>query len=533
MIDPLLNHTIRHQVDMTSYGNFVLAKMIRILNLTDADLMTQITAALADVDADSFKVHRLDKLLASAREVNAQAYAAFYGGMTEELKAYVQYEGQFQYDLYKSVAPVTFGIAAIVPAQVYAAAVAQPMQGRLLKDWAAGMSDSRLRRIKDTIAVGYTQGKTTADIVREIRGTKAAQYTDGLLNTSRNEIDAVVRTTLSHTAQVTRTRFYEANDDILGDVVWISTLDGKTSEECRLRDHKHYDHKTHEPIGHKIPWRSGPGRLHWRCRSTSVALLKGQQALFGTRSAAGGPVDANLQYNDWLKQQSPETQDDVLGKAKGARYRKDGMRDAAFVNDKGRSITLKEMAERDARAFEQPIGNPTIYDSRYPRVQPDISTPARAAAVKYEEGIRRNKFESGAFFAGDGSLIVSKVGDTGVVTFLPSELVGTRGSLFTHNHPGGTSFSPADVIHASELQLSEVRVVARHYRHTMSASDGWPTPGVIQSTFIRELVQAYEDVDKMIAARKLTAAFSDTEAHHRAWVLVANKLGLTYAREAS
>eukprot|EP01032_Pedospumella_encystans_P038546 gene38546-43673_t len=35
MIEPILNHTVRHQVDMAGYGNFVLAKMIRILNLTD------------------------------------------------------------------------------------------------------------------------------------------------------------------------------------------------------------------------------------------------------------------------------------------------------------------------------------------------------------------------------------------------------------------------------------------------------------------------------------------------------------------
>ena len=45
MIDPLLDNAVRHQVNMTQYGNFVLAKMIRILNLSDADLMSQLNAA--------------------------------------------------------------------------------------------------------------------------------------------------------------------------------------------------------------------------------------------------------------------------------------------------------------------------------------------------------------------------------------------------------------------------------------------------------------------------------------------------------
>ncbi len=355
MIDPLLNHAVRHQVNMAAYGNFVLAKMIRILNHTDVDLIAQLNAALADVDADSFKVQRLDALLKSARELNAQAYAALYDGMTEELKAYVEYEGQFQYDLYKHVVPVDFSIGAIVPAQVYAAAVAQPMQGRLLKDWAAGLGANRLQRIKDTIAVGYTQGKTTADIVREIRGTKALNYADGLLDTSRRQIESVVRTALSHTGQITRSQFYKENTAILGDEVWISTLDGHTTEECRARDHLHYTPVDHKPVGHSVPYLAGPGRLHWQCRSTSIALLKGQKKLYGQRSAAGGPVDANLTYNDWLAQQSDEFQDEVLGKAKGRAYRAGDYKASVFTNDRGRTLTLKQMAERDQRAWKGDI----------------------------------------------------------------------------------------------------------------------------------------------------------------------------------
>lgn len=351
MIDPLLDHAIRHQVNMTQYGNFVLAKMIRILNLSDADLIGQLNAALADVDADTFKVQRLDKLLASVREVNTQAYAAFYGGMTDELQAYVEYEGQFQYDLYKHVVPATFSIASVVPEQVYAAAMAQPMQGRLLKDWAANLSATRYQRIKDTIAIGYTQGKTTADIVRDIRGTKALNYADGLLDTSRHQVDAVVRTALSHTAQITRTRFVKENEEILGDEMWVSTLDGKTSPECRERDHLLYTKVEHAPVGHSVPWRAGPGRLHWCCRSTSIALLKGQKSLYGSRAAAGGPVDANLTYADWLKEQPTDVQDQVLGKTRGDKYRAGGKDEAMFRNDKGRMLTLKQMAERDAKAF--------------------------------------------------------------------------------------------------------------------------------------------------------------------------------------
>lgn len=349
-MDPLLDHTIRHSVNLTQYSNYVLGKMIRILNKSDADLLAQLNAALADVDASNFKISRLNSLLASVSKVNAEAYAQLYSGLTAELRAYVEPEGQFQYDLYKSVVPVDFAVAAVVPEQVYAAAMAEPMQGRLLKEWAAGLSDTRLRRIKDAIAIGYAQGKTSSEIVRELFGSKVLGYIDGLLNTDRRSVEAIVRTALSHTAQTTRNRFYDANASILGDLIWVSTLDGRTSQDCRARDQHRYT-QAHAPVEHSLPWLAGPGRLHWQCRSSSIALLRGQKSLTGTRSSDGGYVDVNTSYADWLKQQSSTVQDEVLGKARGEKYRAGGMEIKDFQNDKGRMITLKELAARDARGF--------------------------------------------------------------------------------------------------------------------------------------------------------------------------------------
>lgn len=352
MIDPLLSHTIRHSINLTQYDNWVLAKMIRILNLSDADLMAQLNEALADTEASTFKVQRLNGLLKSVRDVNADAYAAMFGSLNEELRAYVEYEGHFQYDLYKSVIPVSFEIATVVPEQVYAAAMSQPMQGRLLKDWASSLEAGRMQRIKDAIAIGYTEGKTTADIVKSLRGTKQSGYADGLLNTDRRNVESIVRTAVSHTAQTVRTRFYDANASILGNEVWVSTLDGRTSQECRVRDHLVYT-PAHEPVGHSIPWKSGPGRIHFCCRSTSIAMLRGQKSLTGTRSSASGYVDVNTSYSDWLKEQSATVQDEALGKKRGEMYRAGGMDITDFQNDKGNLLTLKQMKERDEAMFVQ------------------------------------------------------------------------------------------------------------------------------------------------------------------------------------
>src|SRR5690606_37920381 len=132
-------------------------------------------------------------------------------------------------------------IRAVGENQVYAAARARPFQGRLLREWAKSNEADRMTRVRAAVRTGYLDGRTTPQIVREIRGTKAAGFADGILEIDRRHAEAVVRTALSHTASVAREQFYQANDDIMGDEVWISTLDSKTSHICRLRSGKRYD----------------------------------------------------------------------------------------------------------------------------------------------------------------------------------------------------------------------------------------------------------------------------------------------------
>jgi hypothetical protein len=99
----------------------------------------------------------------------------------------------------------------------------------------------------------------------------------------------------------------------------------------------------------------------------------------------------------------------------------------------------------------------SVYDPNFPRVSPDISTPFRLAAVQFEDVVRHDINENGAFFRLDGSLIFRKTGTPSNVLFTANELVGVNNSVFSHTHPGGHSFSMLDVQHAVELDLIELR----------------------------------------------------------------------------
>jgi hypothetical protein len=373
--EQLLDAEISHQIDLHKYSNGVVRRIMAILTRADRDIELQLLDVLSRLEPESFTVQRLDALLLSVKTLNAKAYAAVGEDLTDQMKGLVEYEAGFQLQLFQEALPVQLALDAVTVESAYAAAMARPFQGRLLKEWAASIEADRMVRIRDTVRMGYLEGMTTGDIVRRVRGTRAKGYSDGIIEIDRRHAEAVVRTAVSHTAGTTRDRFYDANQDLIKALSWTSTLDSRTSDICRVRDGKQYTPKTHAPIGHKLPWLGGPGRAHWCCRSCSVPVLKSWKELGGedmpeftpsTRASMDGQVPADMTYGQWLKKQSADKQDEVLGKAKGAMFRTGKLPLDKFYSDKGATLTLEELKAKQPKAFKKagldlpfkpPIGN--------------------------------------------------------------------------------------------------------------------------------------------------------------------------------
>ncbi|MCX7509424.1 hypothetical protein OSS46_28835 [Delftia tsuruhatensis] len=271
--DLILSEAIRHMVALQRYDNGVVARIIALLNRSDQRLMAELAARLEGLDAGSFSMQRLESLLTSVWSLNSEAYAQLGRALTEELKQFVPYEVSYQEQMLKTHLPVGVHVAAVSAEQVYAAALSRPFQGVLLQGVWSDLDASKLKRVRQAIAQGFVEGKTTDQITRELRGTRAKGYIDGLLQKDRRDIEAVVRTALAHTAGVAQDNVMEANADLIKASMWSSTLDLRTSPQCRIRDRLLYTPDTHKPIGHKVPWGAGPGRLHWRAVTEGTPVL--------------------------------------------------------------------------------------------------------------------------------------------------------------------------------------------------------------------------------------------------------------------
>lgn len=129
-------------------------------------------------------------------------------------------------------------------AQVISAALARPMQfgntAVILKDLIKGFTDSEVTKVQGVVRSGFFEGQTTSQMVQRIRGTKAANFNDGILATTQRSARLIAKTSTNHFATVAKDMTYQANEDVLDGVEWSATLDSRTSSICQIRDGQVY-----------------------------------------------------------------------------------------------------------------------------------------------------------------------------------------------------------------------------------------------------------------------------------------------------
>lgn len=344
--EALLNKEIAHAIDVLGYSNGVSRKMVKLLNQADEDLFAKLTLELEKVTPSPEKLSRINALLKSVNNINHNAYGNLADSLESELQGFTEAELVYQEGLLNSVQPVK--LLPISHEAVYAAAMAAPFQGRFLSEFLAGMSLQKATLIRDAVRIGFIESQTTGEIVRKIRGTKALNYTDGLINITRHNAESVVITAIAHTANVAQTALYEANEGVLKGYRYTATLDTRTTELCASRDGNFYKIGKPRPA---LP-------AHIRCRSRYVAVVKSFKELGldvelpeGTRASMDGQVPAKTTYQQWLKKQSVARQNEVLGVAKAKIFREGNLPLDKFVSPTGHVYTLDQLKVRNVKQY--------------------------------------------------------------------------------------------------------------------------------------------------------------------------------------
>lgn len=381
--EELLDATVRHQIAVLRFSNRMAADAVKLLEASDRELVAMLQENLTE-----FQEARLNAMLIEIRRLRAAAIAAIDADVRPDLNGLSQVEATWEANAMAAAVPVEIAFNTVAPATLRAV-VASPINGIPLQGWWDRLAAADSQRIEQQLRLGILQGETNDQIVRRIRGTKAANYSDGVLAITKRDAETVVRTAANHVSTGARQATWEANADIISGVRWVATLDGRTSAVCRSRD------------GEVYPIDKGPRPpAHPNCRSTVVPILAGEEIVgdrptvrdgrtrrkreldftqeareeagakeWSRMSAADrraqvkarrdawaaeniGLTPSNVTYQDWIKRQPAKFQDEVLGPTRARLFRDGGVSLDKFVDASGRQYNLDQLRTRlddDAR----------------------------------------------------------------------------------------------------------------------------------------------------------------------------------------
>lgn len=330
----LLDAAIRHAVHNQRYGRGLAAKIVKLLNAADADLVGKIADRLSR-DLSQLGTARISDILESIRFVNDSVYRQIGETLTSDLIEFAALEAEFHGNGIERAVAIDYRAKMPSPQMLRTLVEQSPIDGHLLSSWTSAMSTNRLGRIEQQLRIGIVQGETVQEITKRVRG---------ILPVSRRSAETLTITAVSTVSNQTKLATYRENSDVIKGVQFTATLDTRTSSQCQSHDGEFY------PID-KV--KSQPP-LHPRCRSVLVGVAKSwkelglnrEEADEGVRASMDGQVPASTTYGSWLKQQSAERQDDVLGKERGKLFREGKLSFEQLYRDDGTYASLEELRRK-------------------------------------------------------------------------------------------------------------------------------------------------------------------------------------------
>lgn len=355
---------VAQQIRWIRLANREVREALKILNRVDAQIAEAIQRA--DVESGRFTEARLLALRAQITElINALHTQQLGPALIDNIREASMFASEVEQEALARLLPAGLDVTTPNLGVLQAAASLRPFNGAVMADWVDQLRASDLQRTWRAILDGITSGMTNADLIRSLLGTRSLGYKDGVREVTRRGLQALVRTSINHATNTGRQMVWEANQDIIGSVRWVSTLDTRTTPICQFRDGKV------GPVVAGTDWTPPDGAevldppmarppAHPNCRSTTVAVTKSWRELGfdidempeGTRASMDGQVPASMNYREWLERQSASVQEDVLGATRLRLWKEGGITPDRFYNDEGRYYSLADLRKRQPQAFK-------------------------------------------------------------------------------------------------------------------------------------------------------------------------------------
>ncbi|MBJ8417541.1 minor capsid protein [Acinetobacter courvalinii] len=229
--------------------------------------------------------------------------------------------------------------------------------GALVDELLSKIAETARQRVEYAIRDGMNTGMSNYQIIKRLRGTKRLKYEDGLLNSSRTDIERTVRTIRSHVSNQAYLNSFKELD--IQYIRFISVLDGRTSKLCAALDGSVW--KINDRAKRIPP-------LHPNCRSTLVPVDKDGQ-LIGQRpyvmderklkdipkherAQLTGQLDANITFKEFFNKTDDFFQKEWLGPKRYKLYKEGKFDFDKFFDPEGELYSLEQLRILDEQTFK-------------------------------------------------------------------------------------------------------------------------------------------------------------------------------------
>lgn len=336
----LKNASVRHAIFVQRFAGGQLKEVLPFLERVRKATIKRLRKA----ELTGFSKARMAGLLKELDDDLEAIYSAMSKKISRNMKEFANEEAGFSTRMFTRGTKADFvkPTNVAIQAAIFAEPIVLASEEMTIEESLRQFSKKKRRELANVIRDGTVAGRTNEEIIGDINFiTNKIQ---------RNHSEAIVRTVTNHISTTARTLVIQNNEDILKGYEWVSTLDGNTTSICQSLDGTIY------PVDGSVK-----PPIHWGCRSTIIPLVKDEfsvrDKVSSERPAVGSKgaetVDGRTTYNSWLKRQSAEFQDEVLGKDKGKLFREGGLPVTSFVDKNFKPLTLEQLKRTEPAAFKR------------------------------------------------------------------------------------------------------------------------------------------------------------------------------------
>ena len=177
------------------------------------------------------------------------------------------------------------------------------------------------------------QSLSNIEIAHGVGGTSKNNYSDGITNATRNGAAAITNSEIVAGSEAIRAQSRDTQDGVQG-YVWVSTLDGRTTQICQgLHGKKFFYYRVVN--GKKVPL-SGYKPLppiHYNCRSKTEAIFQGEPA-----------PDFGETFAQWAKNPDNDAQLlESMGRTRYNMYKAGEIKIERYTDARFNPLTLPEL----------------------------------------------------------------------------------------------------------------------------------------------------------------------------------------------